>query len=96
MQSLILGFAALIAGLLAVHWYRNVNTVVLARSLRMGVGMAALIAALVLIVRGAVAMALPLAMFGLYMLLNGPAGGFGGARTGFTTAGQTSRADFPD
>lgn len=88
MQALILGFAALAAGLLALNWYLGANTQALARSLRIMIGVAALGIAALFLVRGQAGYALPLAVTGLWLLLNALGGGSGGPRR---SDGQASR-----
>src|SRR5262249_40088219 len=89
-QYLLLGFAALLLFLLAVRAYTMANPQVLARQLRIGVGIAALTGAGFLVVRGLVGYALTLATLGAWLFW-GP-----GSRPGLrgraqTPAGQTAR-----
>lgn len=88
MQALILGFFGLAAALLVLHWYAGANTAALARALRIIGGTIALAAASVLLLRGFVGYALPLAVFAALALLNLKRGDAGGATR---SDGQTSR-----
>ena len=88
MQWFLLGLAALVAGVIALRWASHANVAPIARGLRLVIGAASLAAAFALAIRGAVGYALPLSVFGLYMLFNAPASGrFGGTRG----AGNTSQ-----
>ena len=90
MQYLLLGLAALLLFLLAARAYTMANPHVLARQLRIGVGVAALAGAGVLILRGLVGYAISLATLGAWLLWGH--GGLLGSRGGAQKApGQTSR-----
>jgi len=90
MQYLLLGLAALLLLLIAARGYTMANPQVLARQLRVGVGVAALAGAGFLVFRGLVGYAISLATLGSWLLW-----GFGGF-PGFPgraqqSPGQTSR-----
>ena len=90
MQYLLLGFAALLLFLLAARAYTMANPQVLARQLRIGAGVAALVGAGLLVFRGLVGYAISLATLGSWLLWGqGGLSGFGGRAQ--KTAGQTSR-----
>lgn len=88
MRSFLLGLATLVAGLLLVRWFISANPAELARRLRIAGGLAAFAGAAFLVARGAVALAAPLAMLGLWLLAEA-GGGF--RRAGGASAGQSSR-----
>lgn len=88
MQALILGFAALAFGLLALAWYRGINTQALAHGLRLIGGVTALFVAVLLLVRGPASYALPLAVTGVMLLLYAANSRRGGPQR---SDGQTSR-----
>jgi hypothetical protein len=92
MQFLLLGLAALLLFLIAARAYTMANPQVLARQLRIGVGVAALAGAGILVVRGMVGYAMSLAALGSWLLWGTggfPWGGpFGGTQK---SPGQTSR-----
>ena len=89
MQYLLLGLAALLLFLLAARAYTMANPHVLARQLRIGVGVAALAGAGILVLRGLVGYAISLATLGAWLLWGHGAPGFPG-RT-HKAPGQTSR-----
>ena len=68
MTFFLLGLAALALGLLAVRGYANANIAVLAQQIRLVGGIAVLAAAAALMLRGALSYAMPLAMFGMWLL----------------------------
>ncbi len=92
MNALILGALALIVGLLAMSGYTRANPAKLARLLKTLGGVAALVAAGVLALRGALSVAVPLAMLGSWLLWGQTSmpwsGGWGSAKP---TPGQSSR-----
>lgn len=88
MVYLLFGTLALILGLILARAYTQASPAVLAQTLRVGTGAAALAGAAVLVVRGAVSYALPLAMLGSWLLW-GQGGGRGWSASG--GGGQTSR-----
>jgi hypothetical protein len=92
MQFLLLGLVALLLLLLAMRRFTFANAQVLAQQLRVGVGVAALAGAGVLVVRGMVGYAMSLAAFGSWLLWGHgglPWGGFPGRTQ--RSPGQTSR-----
>lgn len=91
MISFIYGVAALVAVLLAINWFKGANTTALAQNIRRAGGLVALVVAAVLLARGMIAQALPLALFGAWLMgwIGGSLGrGWGGTPS---TQGQTSR-----
>jgi hypothetical protein len=90
MAYLILGLAALTIWLLAMRAFARANPAWMARRLTVAGGVASLLAAGVLFLRGFAAIAVPLAMLGTWLLWGGKSGpwGIGGTRR---TPGQTSR-----
>jgi hypothetical protein len=87
----IYGLAALVMGLLVLHWYAGANTAVLAGRLRLLAGVAALALAGMFLLRGLLAQAIPLGLLGAWLMgwLGWPnLGGMGG---GTATPGRTSR-----
>jgi hypothetical protein len=96
MQYFILGLAALVIALFVMRGLASANPAQLARQLRMAGGLAALGGAGLLVVRGTINYALPLAALGLWLLAGGSLGAIGGARR--KSPGQTSRVvtDFLD
>jgi hypothetical protein len=90
MQYLLLGLAALLLFLLATRAYTMANPQVLARQLRIGVGVAALAGAGFLVLRGLVGYAVTLATLGSWLLWG--QGGFPGfPGRGQMSPGQSSR-----
>jgi hypothetical protein len=87
MQYFLLGLAALALGLLILHGFARANVRVLARQIRIVVGVASLAAAAVLLIRGLASWAMPIAMLGAWLLWGGGIPG-GQAQK---TPGQTSR-----
>lgn len=92
MAYLILGMAALVLGLIALRAYAQANPANVARRLRIGGGVASLLASGVLFLRGLAVIAIPLGMFGSWLIWGRTtppwlAGG-GNARR---TPGQSSR-----
>ena len=94
MLYLILGLVALALGLLAMRAFAQANPANVARRLRVGGGSVALLAAGVLFMRGLAPIALPLGMFGSWLIWGRTMppwlGGGGNARR---SPGQTSRID---
>ena len=92
MLYLILGMAALALGLFAMRTFAQANPANVARRLRIGGGSVALLAAGVLFMRGFAPLALPLGMFGSWLIWGRTMppwlGGGGNARR---SPGQTSR-----
>jgi hypothetical protein len=92
MLYLILGLVALALGLLAMRTFAQANPADVARRLRIGGGFVALLAAAVLFARGLAPIALPLGMFGSWLIWGRTMppwlGGGGNARR---SPGQTSR-----
>src|SRR5437660_8875179 len=90
MQYLLLGLAALLLFLLATRAYTMANPQVLARQLRVGAGVAVLVGAGFLVVRGLVGYAISLATLGSWLLWgHGGFPGFPGRVQ--KSSGQTSR-----
>ncbi|MGW8205809.1 MAG: DnaJ domain-containing protein [Hyphomicrobiaceae bacterium] len=85
-------FAIVVAGIvglaLLLRWFLRTNPVVMAQSLRLVGGLVALGLAGLLMVRGLIQIAAPLAMLGLWLLA--AAGGGGMFRTAGTREGQSS------
>jgi hypothetical protein len=94
MLYLVLGLIALVLGLMALRSFAQANPVNVARRLRIGGGAVSLLAAGLLMMRGLEFMAIPLAMFGSWLLwgrtLPPWLGGGGSARR---SPGQTSRIE---
>ena len=92
MAYLVLGTIALAVGLLAMRSFSQANPVNVARRMRMAGGVVALLAAGLLFMRGLGAIALPLGMFGSWLIWGRTMppwlGGGGNARR---TPGQSSR-----
>lgn len=95
MGAVLLGLIGLIVVVLLVRAFIGANPARLARGIRTGGGIAALVAALVLAVLGRWAFALPLAALGLSLFgfRRGAMGGFGGQSR--PSPGQTSRVRSP-
>jgi len=92
MQYLLLGLAALLLFLLATRAYTIANPQVLARQLRIGVGVAALAGAGFLVFRGLVGYAMTMAALGSWLLWGGGGFSWGGFPGGAPKSpGQTSR-----
>jgi hypothetical protein len=94
MLYLVLGLIALVLGLMALRSFAQANPVNVARRLRIGGGAVSLLAAGLLMLRGLEFIAIPLAMFGSWLLwgrtLPPWLGGGGSARR---SPGQTSRIE---
>lgn len=90
MAYLILGFAALVLALLAMRAFTRANPAWVARRLTVGAGVVSLLAAGALLLRGLAEIAVPLAMFGSWLLWGSTAGPWG-ARSARKSPGQTSR-----
>lgn len=91
MQSLVLGLLALLLGLIVTQRYVRANPHGVAVHLRRVIGMAALASAGVLIVRGATSLALPLAMLGAWLLIDGRwSGGTGSGSPAAATSSVTT------
>lgn len=91
MRSFLLGLTALAAGLLLVSWFIRANPVDLARRLRLATAVLALVAAAAFLMRGALSLAAPLAMLGLWLLAAAGQGGWFGAGSG--SGAQTSQVN---
>jgi hypothetical protein len=89
MQYFLLGLVVLIVALLAMRGFTRANPASLARQLRTGAGILALGAAALLVVRGLVGYAMPLAALGSWLLWGGGAAGGWGRST--PSSGQASR-----
>lgn len=90
MAYLIFGFAALAIGLLAMRGFARANPAWMARRLSIGGGVAVLLLAGALFLRGLVPVAIPLAMLGSWLLWGSTTGPFGGGNAR-KSPGQTSR-----
>lgn len=92
MLYLVLGFAALALGLYALRSFSQANPANVARRLRIGGGVVSLLASGVLFMRGLAVLAIPLGMFGSWLIWGRTTppwlGGGGNARR---TPGQSSR-----
>jgi hypothetical protein len=90
MSYLLFGLVALLVALLLTRLYVGANPQALARLLRIGAGMLVMAGVVVLVVRGAVQYAAPLAALGAWLLWGGgnPLGGLGSAQK---SPGRTSR-----
>jgi hypothetical protein len=84
------GLAALVAVLMAMQWFAQANTGQLARQLRVVSGAFLLGLAVVFLLRGLVAQALPLALVGAWALGMLGGTGLGRSRAGSAPSGQTS------
>jgi hypothetical protein len=93
MQYLLFGLAALALGLLVLQGFTRADVAVLARQIRVFTGTLALGGAAALVFRGMMSYALPLAMFGSWLLWGrGGAAPWGGSRgRPHKSPGQTSR-----
>jgi hypothetical protein len=91
MPYFLYGLMALLLAVLALHAFARANTVVLARNVRIGTAVAALGGAFVLLVRGAVSLALPLAVFGSWLLWGQPGRGSWPRGAGPSGQSATSR-----
>jgi hypothetical protein len=91
MQFLLLGLVALLLLLLAMRRFTFANATVVARQLRVGVGVAALAGAALLVVRGMVGYAMSLAAFGSWLIWGAGAVPWGGSGRTQRSPGQTSR-----
>jgi hypothetical protein len=93
MQYLLFGLAALALGLLLLQGFTRADVAVLARQIRVFTGTLALGGAAALVIRGMMSYALPLAMFGSWLLWGrGGAAPWGGSRgRPQKSPGQTSR-----
>lgn len=86
-----LGLLALVLTLIALKGFARANPTVVARQLRIMAGSSALAGAAVLGVRGAMTYAVPLAMFGSWLIWGRPVPWAGFPGGGRRTAGQASR-----
>jgi hypothetical protein len=68
MQFFLLGLLALVLGLFLIHGFTRVNVATVARQIKLVVGVIALAGAALLVVRGLISYALPLAMLGSWLL----------------------------
>lgn len=91
MTYLILGIAALVAGLVALRAFSQANPAWLAGRLRGGAGVVLLLAAGALALRGLEAVAVPLAMLASWLLWGSTSGPFGWGGSARKSPGQTSR-----
>jgi DnaJ domain len=91
MQYLLLGLAALVLFLVAGRAFATANPAVLARQLRVAVGIAALATAGLLVVRGMAGYALSLAAIGAWLLWGRGIGGFHTSGHAQKANGRTSR-----
>jgi hypothetical protein len=91
MAYLILGLAALLIGLYAMRAFARANPTHVARRMTVSAGVVSLVAAAALFVRGLEVVALPLAMFGSYLLWGSTSGPWGASMR--RSAGQSSRIE---
>jgi len=91
MLYLILGLVFLVGLLFAMHGFASANPGKLARQLKLAAGVVALVAATVLIIRGMVGHALPLAMLGWWLLAGQGRAPWHGGQGSPQSNGQTSR-----
>ena len=89
MNVFMLGVVALILALAGFGAFSRANTAVLAHRVKVGAGVAALAGALVMLVRGAASLALPLAALGTWLLWG--QGGSGWPGTSRQPAGRVSK-----
>lgn len=89
MAYLISGLAALVIGLLALRAFAHANPTRLSRRLTLSGGVVSLLAAALLFVRGLEVIAVPLAMFGSYLLWGSTSGPWGASSR--RSKGQSSR-----
>lgn len=89
MAYLISGLAALVIGLLALRAFAHANPARLSRRLTLSGGVVSLLAAALLFVRGLEVIAVPLAMFGSYLLWGSTSGPWGASSR--RSKGQSSR-----
>lgn len=89
MAYLIPGLAALVIGLLALRAFAHANPARLSRRLTLSGGVVSLLAAALLFVRGLEVIAVPLAMFGSYLLWGSTSGPWGASSR--RSKGQSSR-----
>lgn len=92
MGYFILGLMALVAALVAMRAFTRANPARVARRMEVGGGMAVLLLAGVLFLRGLAAIAVPLAMFGSWLLWGSTTGPWGAGRAR-KTPGQASRIE---
>ena len=90
MAYFILGLAALVLGLLALRSFARANPAVLSRRLTVGPGVTSLLGAGALFLRGFLPLAVPLAMFGSWLIWGTTSGPWGQGRWR-KSPGQTSR-----
>ncbi|MFV0296768.1 MAG: molecular chaperone DnaJ [Hyphomicrobiaceae bacterium] len=94
MLAFIFGLLALVLGLVALRWFANVSPHKLAHVLHTIAGGAAVAAALVLLVRGALNLALPLGMLGIWLWSSpNSLGRFGGPSKGQTSQVTTDHLE---
>jgi len=89
MAYLISGLATLVIGLLALRAFAHANPARLSRRLTLSGGVVSLLAAALLFVRGLEVIAVPLAMFGSYLLWGSTSGPWGASSR--RSKGQSSR-----
>jgi hypothetical protein len=89
MQYFLLGLLALLAGLFLIHGFTRANVPKLARRIKIALGSAALAGSALLLARGVVMYALPLAVLGIWLLWGGSGQPGGGQAPG--PSAQTSR-----
>lgn len=89
MAYLISGLATLVIGLLALRAFARANPARLSRRLTLSGGVVSLLAAALLFVRGLEVIAVPLAMFGSYLLWGSTSGPWGASSR--RSKGQSSR-----
>jgi DnaJ-like protein len=90
MAYLLLGIVALALGLFAMRSFAQANPARVARRMTVSAGVVALLAAAALFLRGLAPIAIPMAMFGSWLLWGSTMGPFGGG-SARRSPGQTSR-----
>jgi hypothetical protein len=90
MAYLLLGIVVLALGVLAMRSFARANPAIVARRMTVSAGIVALAASGALFLRGLVPIALPMAMFGSWLLWGSTRGPFGGG-SARKSPGQTSR-----
>jgi hypothetical protein len=91
MTYLLLGLTALVLGLYALRTFAQANPANIARRMRIGGGVVSFLAAALLFVRGIEPLAIPLAMFGSWLLWGSSMPPWLGGGRAQKSAGQTSR-----
>lgn len=93
MSMFLLGLLALLLALTLMRSFARANPATMARYLRQGGGLAALLVALLLLLRGQVTYALPLVMAATWLFSGAGSAGWGRWLPGGVTAGKTTRVN---